>query len=157
VHLIDLDHNRLSLLIRYVIHLIDKKKSIHLIKKYGWYIGYALNMHFNHEERIMEEIKYPSIEKHKRMHKEMMDIYKDFTFVINKSSCMESLKEKFLRILSWLEFHVLQEDMQLKPYIKQNKNAENISKEFYKKMYNNKQMKEINKAYSEILNLKENF
>ena len=145
------------MLIKYVIHLIDKKEPIHLIKKFGWYIEYTLNMHFNHEERIMKEIRYPGIKSHKRMHKEMMDIYKDFTSIINKSSCLESLKEKFLRILTWLEFHILQEDMQLKPYIKQNKNAENISKEFYKKMYNNKQMKEINKAYSEILNLKENF
>jgi hypothetical protein len=47
--------------------------------------------------------------------------------------------------------------MQLKPYIKQNKNAENISKEFYKKMYNNKQMKEINEACARISNLKKNF
>lgn len=166
LYLIDLDHNRLSLLLNYIIDSIQKEKSIALIKKLAKHIEYALTIHFLHEELVMNAINYPGTESHKQMHLQMVGEYKNFTSTINNDSCFKNLEERFLRILAWVEFHVIQEDMQFVPYIKENKIypssakenlssiAETTSQKFYLKMQDTTEMIRLRKLCTKISKIK---
>ena len=150
LYLVDLDHTRITLLIKRIIDLIHQKKSIHLIKRLAKCLESALNLHFLHEETIMKSVNYPKIKNHRVIHMEALENYRNFTYAINKYSCFKNLEDRFTRILTWLEFHILHEDMQFKPFVTKNKTAEKISQNFYLKMQNNNEMNQINKICSAI-------
>ena len=97
--LIDLDHNRLIILLRYIVESIKKGKRLSKIQRLAKYLDGGLKIHFLHEEEVMKAIQYPSIEHHRNEHLEMLDHYRNFIYTINSKSCRQNLLENFLEIL----------------------------------------------------------
>ena len=93
--LIDLDHNRLIILLRYIVESIKKGKRLSKIQRLAKYLEGGLQIHFLHEEEIMKAIQYPSIEHHRNEHLEMLDHYRNFIYTINSKSCRQNLLENF--------------------------------------------------------------
>jgi hemerythrin len=72
--------------------------------------------HFNEEEKFLEEIGYPEIEKHKKLHFHYIDKTVDFNFdVMAKKDNISNDMMKFL--IHWWENHILIEDMKFKEFL----------------------------------------
>lgn len=72
--------------------------------------------HFRDEERYMEEIKYPELEVHRRIHKE---IIQSMIHLINTIKTTNDLKEKlYLISKKWLLEHILFEDMKITEFLR---------------------------------------
>lgn len=81
--------------------------------------------HFLIEERVMELNLYPNLEAHKKQHDRFTDKILELKNRLTSDKLLENDKElnqfftdliRFLRL--WLTNHILQEDMNYKPYIK---------------------------------------
>ena len=148
--LIDLDHNRLIILLRYIVESIKKGKRLSKIQKLAKYLEGGLQIHFLHEEEIMKAIQYPSIVHHRNEHLEMLDHYRNFIYTINPKSCRQNLLENFLNIYEKLKFHILHHDLKFKPFVAKNIIAKRVSRDFYTKLQDRNEMKNLERICKAI-------
>ena len=148
--LIDLDHNRLIILLRYIVESIKKGKQLSKIQKLAKYLDGGLQIHFLHEEEIMKAIQYPSIGHHRNEHLEMLDHYRNFIYTINSKSCRQNLLENFLNIYEKLKFHILHHDFKFKPFVAKNIIAKRVSRDFYTKLQDRNEMKNLERICKAI-------
>ncbi|TGK51394.1 hemerythrin [Leptospira bouyouniensis] len=103
-------------------HLSNKSKS--LVDAVSELEDYTIS-HFLIEERVMELNQYPDLEAHKKQHDRFTDKILELkkrltsgTLLTNDIELNQFFSELigFLRL--WLTNHILQEDMNYKPYIK---------------------------------------
>ncbi|XDD43110.1 bacteriohemerythrin [Leptospira sp. WS60.C2] len=103
-------------------HLSTKTKS--LLQAVSELEDYTIS-HFLIEERVMELNLYPNLEAHKKQHDRFTDKILELKNRLTSDKLLENDKElnqfftdliRFLRL--WLTNHILQEDMNYKPYIK---------------------------------------
>lgn len=103
-------------------HLSTKTKS--LLQAVSELEDYTIS-HFLIEERVMELNLYPNLEAHKKQHDRFTDKILELKNRLTSDKLLENDKElnqfftdliSFLRL--WLTNHILQEDMNYKPYIK---------------------------------------
>lgn len=73
-----------------------------------------MKTHFRDEERYMEAIGYPHLEEHKKTHRKIVE---DMTMAVKNIRSADELKEN-IRVMSkrWLFTHILQEDMQIEKF-----------------------------------------
>jgi len=142
--LIDLDHNRLIILLKYIIESLKKEKELKTIPKLAKYLEDGLEMHFLHEEEIMKTIQYLGYRHHSNEHLKILNHCRKFFYHINLKSCRQYLLENFLNIYEKLEFHILHEDLKLKSFVEvQATTAERVSNNFYIKFQNKNKMKNL--------------
>ena len=148
--LIDLDHNRLTILLNYIVESIKKGKRLSKIQKLAKYQEGGLQIHFLHEEEIMKAIQYPSTEHHRNEHLEILDHYRNFIYTINPKSCRRNLLENFLNIYEKLKFHILHHDLKFKPFVAKNIIAKRVSDDFSIKFQNTNEVKNLNRICEKI-------
>ncbi|MCT8333791.1 bacteriohemerythrin [Leptospira sp. 85282-16] len=129
---IDSQHKKLFRLINNIETVYDENKE-HLSGKSKVLVDavseledYTLS-HFLIEERVMELNQYPELEAHKKQHDRFTDKILELKNRLTSGNLLSNDEElnqffgdllKFLR--AWLTNHILQEDMDYKPYIKFN-------------------------------------
>ncbi|MCW7491915.1 bacteriohemerythrin [Leptospira sp. 2 VSF19] len=129
---IDSQHKKLFRLINNIETVYDENKE-HLSAKSKILVDavseledYTLS-HFLIEERVMELNQYPELEAHKKQHDRFTDKILELKNRLTTGNLLSNDEElnqffgdllKFLR--AWLTNHILQEDMDYKPYIKFN-------------------------------------
>lgn len=70
-----------------------------------------VNKHFSDEEKFMQEIGFPGLEQHKKLHAELTDKVKKLISAIQSGASVNTLKVgQFLR--DWLTNHISTVDMQ---------------------------------------------
>ncbi|ELN6224932.1 bacteriohemerythrin [Campylobacter jejuni] len=111
---IDEQHKKLFELAGKVEYLIDKPVYKDEIKNLLAEFFNYMKDHFYEEERYMELIKYPDIETHKKIHKEIIQSMID---LIKNIKSTNDLKEKLYTVSKkWLLEHILYEDMKVEQY-----------------------------------------
>ncbi|MCF7824693.1 MAG: hemerythrin family protein [Candidatus Marinimicrobia bacterium] len=113
---IDDEHKRLLGIARRVLDIetvAGKKEEIKDIVKE--FYDYA-RTHFEHEEKLMAEIQYPLLEKHKKKHAE---IVADMNHYLSSDTYLSQLLSDF-RVLAikWVLNHILDEDLQIRDFLK---------------------------------------
>ena len=115
--IIDAEHIKLFALINnFHSRWTDTRDRHEISEIFRQLVAYA-EMHFQHEEAIMEDAGYPSLAEHHRIHESMVDTI----FVLNKSLMendhyLEMDTMRFVR--SWLLDHILQNDYLFRDYLK---------------------------------------
>lgn len=75
-------------------------------------------MHFESEERLMEQVGYPDLETHREQHR----LFKEQLTLIQQAyqaTPSTALAEKLLALSQeWLKEHILTEDMRYKDYVR---------------------------------------
>ena len=148
--LIDLDHNRLIILLKYIIESLKKEKELKIIPKLAKYLEDGLEMHFLHEEEIMKTIQYLGYRHHSNEHLKILNHCRKFFYHINLKSCRQYLLENFLNIYEKLKFHILHHDFKFKPFVTKNTIAEKVSCDFYTKLQDRNEMKNLKKICKAI-------
>lgn len=78
-------------------------------------LGEGLRMHFSLEERIMQQLSYPEIQEHKKLHK--LYIRKTLNLRRLVSDAQENMTKESLSTLGdWLIEHICTEDHRFAPF-----------------------------------------
>ena len=120
---IDSEHQELFRLVNNFHSVWVEKHAPHDIAKIlNQLITYA-DMHFRHEEEIMNAAGYPGLSEHQGIHEGMVErIFKLQQSYEDKSLHLEVDTMKFVK--SWLLEHILQEDYRFRDYLLRQKPAE---------------------------------
>lgn len=110
---IDKQHERIVKLINEMFEVVrDEETNISLSYQIDKLIEYTQE-HFNYEENLLEKAGYEFLDRHKKVHKGLVQEVMDLKELIEKNTDgMNSDFYSFLR--SWLMDHILKEDMQYK-------------------------------------------
>ena len=91
----------------------DKIKTMQLVNDFYEF----MKLHFKHEEDYMEEIKYPYIFYHKKMHN---DILVSLTKIIEDESSYDTIKQSYFlsTLRKCLMSHIDEQDRQISVFLK---------------------------------------
>ena len=114
--MIDMQHKKLFQIAHKAGLLIYKQVDAGEIRKILAELFDYMKEHFHDEEAYMEQIKYPDIERHKKLHKEI---------IANMCDLIQNIKYDFKQKLAiiteqWLITHILKEDMRIEQYRAEN-------------------------------------
>lgn len=87
----------------------DKDELKAIIKSLYEYIG----SHFKHEEAYMSEILYPDLQRHKTIHKYLLDTLHNFIHTLNELSLEEIETQLFSFIEEYFIRHIVDEDKRI--------------------------------------------
>jgi len=77
-------------------------------------------VHFAHEERCMLSYKCPIHLENKQAHHDFLNFFRHFKLRFNTDGCRPDLLSEFHKTCSsWIQEHILQIDLQLKPCLAQ--------------------------------------
>ncbi|EAL7651481.1 hemerythrin family non-heme iron protein [Campylobacter jejuni] len=111
---IDDQHKKLFELAAKVEHIFDKPVNRNEIKILLTDFFNYMKYHFNDEEKYMMFIRYPDFERHRRIHKE---IIQSMVEIIQNIKTTNDLKEKlYTMVKKWLLEHILYEDMKVEQW-----------------------------------------
>lgn len=92
--------------------LDEVKKTLNFMQEYVVY-------HFDDEERYQEEINYPDIEVHKRVHAEFKEEINEYARILEEEGFTEEkIQELGARLMTWLIMHVGKADQKIGEYVK---------------------------------------
>jgi len=91
---------------------LDKvKKTMEFMQEYVVY-------HFNDEEAYMEEILYPDIVLHKKIHEDFKDVISGYVGLFNQGEFTEEKTQEFsAKLMTWLIMHVGKMDQRIGEYV----------------------------------------
>ena len=93
----------------------DQKSVEHLVIEINKLIQYTQE-HFTEEEAAMEAVGYPALEEHKEIHGKLL---KDVTLFKKRvdEGDEEAITTFYHFLRDWLLTHIIEEDMQYKPFL----------------------------------------
>jgi hemerythrin len=103
VHTIDNHHKDLFIMICIIINAAVSKQSTPLIKLYFEMLTTLTLKHFTEEERLMQRYKYPQLNKHRQIHKKLLD---DLIKLSKKKTPWVSTKSGSKFIKEWFIDHI---------------------------------------------------
>jgi len=113
---IDIQHRHLVSLINMLHAGVNADMDLtvvgHILDELSMYIA----IHFNYEEKWMEAVGFPELDKHRALHKDLRDELEKFQVEYDhdpNQPCGELCD--FLQ--KWLMEHVMEEDAKFKPYV----------------------------------------
>lgn len=116
---LDEQHGQLITILNYLIRLSETSDlSMHhksVLIALSMLTKYAQG-HFKEEESIFSKTDYPKIGEHKKQHAEFEDYIAAFTQSMNNEA-EHKIEELLTYVASWLNNHILIEDMGFKPYL----------------------------------------
>lgn len=105
----------------------DLEEKITEIEKTLNFMGEYVNVHFDDEEILQQEIDYPAHEKHKQLHSDFKDYITEFKSEFEQDKRNEELIMEFSgRLMTWLINHVANEDQQISEYLNQDNSEEDL-------------------------------
>lgn len=110
----DCEHMKLFEIAKKALHVKkknqkDKEELKKIIKSLYEYIG----SHFKNEESYMKEISYPDFNRHKDIHKYLLDTLHEFIYTLNELSLEEIEKQLFTFIEEYFIRHIVDEDKRI--------------------------------------------
>ena len=123
VDLIDSQHielfTRLSNFIQVVQNENDWEEKLDEVKETMTFMQEYVVFHFNDEEKYMEEIDYPEIELHKKIHKDFKQSVNDYVVLLEEGGFTEDkIQELCAKLMTWLIMHVGKMDQKIGEYVK---------------------------------------
>lgn len=113
---IDAQHRKLFEMAGNVEAIADRSVTKGEIKDLLTEFFHYMKEHFSDEEKYMEEINYPELEPHRRIHKE---IIQSMVHLISTIKTTNDLKERlYLISKKWLLEHILFEDMKITEFLR---------------------------------------
>ena len=120
--LIDNEHEELFRLINaFHDHWLEKRERQTIIPLLNQLVVYA-QMHFRHEELIMQGAEYPKLAEHQQVHEAMVEtIFKLRQSFEAHDSHLEMNTMKFIK--TWLLEHIIQNDYLFRDFLIRQKNS----------------------------------
>lgn len=120
--LIDTEHEELFRLINNFHTLwMEEQNRQDIARVLNQLIAYA-QMHFQHEEVIMEDAGYPKLAEHQKIHEDMIEkIFELHTSYAEGNLRLEIETMKFVK--SWLLEHILVNDYMFRDYLARKQNS----------------------------------
>ncbi|AFS79567.1 hemerythrin-like metal-binding protein [Gottschalkia acidurici 9a] len=123
VDLIDEQHkelfNRLSTFIQIVQNEDNWDDKLDRVKETMEFLQDYVVYHFNDEEAYQEEIGYPDIENHKKIHAEFKQGINDYVKLLEQGGfTQEKIQELSAKLMTWLIMHVGRMDQKIGEYVK---------------------------------------
>ena len=113
---IDAQHKRLFEMAGNVEAIVDRSVTKGEIKDLLSEFFHYMKDHFSDEEKYMEEINYPELEAHRKIHKE---IIQSMVHLISTIKTTNDLKERlYLISKKWLLEHILFEDRKITEFLR---------------------------------------
>jgi len=125
---VDNQHRKLVELINNYNKTISDKK-INTSSEIGQVLIYLINytdFHFKTEEKFMEKLNYPGINEHKEIHRGLIQKLKGILLKIKKKESYSPI-EFYYFLMSWLNDHILGEDIKIRKYSSSNVTQEKIN------------------------------
>ena len=121
--LIDAEHEELFRLINaFHDHWLEKQDRQDIARILNQLVVYA-QMHFRHEEVIMQDAGYPTLEQHQQIHEAMVDtIFRLRQSFEDKNIHLEMDTMKFVK--AWLVEHILRNDYLFRDFLQRRKNSD---------------------------------
>jgi len=111
---VDGEHKRLFQLANRILELADPSSTgefDEVVKELFRYMEY----HFRHEEELMESITFPHLEHHRAAHQRIVE---EMSESLRETPSVKEYGQKLrLFMVGWVLQHVIDEDMQIKPYL----------------------------------------
>ncbi len=115
--IIDEQHQRLFELAHKAYRIANSQSSAEEVKGILTEFFNYMKTHFKDEEQYMHTIGYPRLEEHRKIHR---TIVADMAGMVKHVSSLEVIKEMISTIAKdWLLTHILQEDMLIEKYRKE--------------------------------------
>lgn len=108
---IDMQHEKLVNIINQLNKIIVNNKSSDKIRMVLTELLDYTSYHFKTEEDIMDKIKYPEADRHKFIHKRLLDSVKEFTVKFNAGQPIADDLMIFLK--HWLSAHIKHVDRKI--------------------------------------------
>lgn len=119
---IDTEHKELFQLVNAFHDNWIEKRNVQDIAKVLNQLVVYVQMHFRHEEIIMEKAAYPKLDEHKQIHESMVDtIFRLCQSFEDKNLHLEMETMKFVK--AWLVDHILQNDYQFRDFLARKKST----------------------------------
>jgi hemerythrin len=80
------------------------------------FLDYAA-VHFETEERIMEQAGYPKIEEHKKIHKEFAESFLSIQQLLIDKRELPTIQTAYF-LVDWVNHHILVEDKKMATFVK---------------------------------------
>lgn len=84
--------------------------------------------HFRREERILEAIDFPDLERHRAIHGRLKSKTNQYLQAVLEHPKLVDVEGFEAFLTQWWENHILKEDMAYRPYLVENSEAEKIAK-----------------------------
>ena len=119
---IDTEHEELFRLINdFHNRWMEAHDRQHIARVFNQLVAYA-EMHFRHEETIMETHGFPKLEEHKALHEHMVEtIFNLHRAYMEESLNIEVSTMKFVK--AWLLEHILENDYRFRDFLARKKSA----------------------------------
>lgn len=120
--LIDAEHEELFRLINaFHNHWLERQEPQDIARILNQLVVYA-QMHFRHEEVIMQDAGYPALEQHQQIHEAMVDtIFRLHQSFVDKNLHLEIDTMKFVK--AWLVEHILENDYLFRDFLLRKKST----------------------------------
>lgn len=118
---IDTEHRTLFFIAQkaYSVHTInDVDKQKVLMKEILHELYDYISIHFENEEKLMKEIKYPNLEKHLALHKEMLAGLNHLVVELNSYEISEIIDKLYEFIQEYFLNHIQNEDTKLALWVR---------------------------------------
>ncbi len=120
--LIDSDHRYLICMINTVELAMVTREDNNTLTVALDQLEYYTQVHFQHEEELLEKINYPQYFNHRKSHMDLVKQLKDikkkmFELRVNSDHYNDKLTDLVDFLRKWLLDHVIKEDLLMKPYI----------------------------------------
>ncbi len=124
VDLIDEQHkelfNRLSNFIQIVQNETSWDEKIETVKETLTFMQEYVVFHFDAEEELQENVDYPKIDEHKKIHGDFKEGINDYVSTFEKEGFdEEKIQELSAKLMTWLIMHVGKTDQELGKYIRE--------------------------------------
>jgi hemerythrin len=113
--IIDKQHKKLFSIINEFLEAKTKTEQQHCCRNMYDYIKY----HFNYEEKVMRDVKYPEYVRHLTLHHNLIFALNKVSISISDGTLDKEKLEKFVN--SWLIQHIPIEDIKLSKHISDSK------------------------------------
>ncbi|HYG89130.1 MAG TPA: hemerythrin family protein [Azospirillum sp.] len=74
--------------------------------------------HFRREEQIMETVRFPKLEDHKRQHQKAVKAISDLSNVFAREPTRANGERIYAFTADWLVTHIIMEDTRIAPYVR---------------------------------------
>lgn len=95
----------------------DKQYTLGVCAELARYVDY----HFRREEVIMEKLKYPDLERHKKLHKEFEEKAHSYIDRMHKNWQTWYAGSLYVLLLEWLVRHIIDEDLRCSAWAREGK------------------------------------
>ena len=123
---IDTEHKELFRLINtFHDHWLENRDRREILQVLNQLVNYT-QMHFQHEEAIMQKAEYPKLDEHQQIHEAMVDtIFALQQSFEEKNNHLEIDTMKFVR--SWMLEHILENDYLFRDFLSRKSPSEEAS------------------------------